>query len=72
MEHKHNTCDGWAWLRTEIIFDYNKKTGKKDKDSGRRLEIFYCPVHEVETCRCGIEWGFHTQTYKELEKCQEL
>lgn len=67
MEHQHKGCDSWGWLRTEIIYENNKKTGLKDKDSGRRLEVFYCPVHEVETCRCGIEWGCHSKVYSILK-----
>lgn len=23
------------------------------------LKIYYCKTHEVETCRCGAEWGKH-------------
>jgi len=68
MKYKHDRCDSWGWIRKEKVIEGGKETGGV-------IEIFYCPIHEIETCRCGIEWGKHVEYYQTLKHkkniCQE-
>lgn len=55
MEFKHkkqNECD-IEFLRKNYV-----ATGI--------VKIYFCKTHNVETCRCGIEWGKHAQFYDSL------
>lgn len=57
MEYKHDTDRGCDLKKT-----------RTERVGFGIIDIYYCSIHKVETCRCGVEWGHHTEYYKDLKK----
>lgn len=40
---------------------------EKPQPSGHYVKIYWCGIHKVEVCQCGIEWGKHGDFYEQYK-----
>lgn len=58
-------------IRHKVSDGCNVQFLRKEEIGLGIVKIFFCTDHNVEVCRCGIEWGKHTEFYKEIKQKNE-
>lgn len=57
----HNEAKG-----CKIIHEY--RVERAPKDSTSPVIIDKCETHDVELCRCGVEWGKHSEVIEHVRQ----